>query len=327
MGQATAPFSYSLEGGTSSDKSSAKVSIFADRALLRQTLSDQAQEVGLMVAHCETLDRLRAGDALALGDVVLVDIPALTAACLAALLHLDARAERNGTQLVVSTTPDALDMVFACLVKSDAQILVNPGDADRALALGIALARQPGAAVREMAVEDRVALVRLTEQVGMLARRIEGLTQTDAAVLAPEAADQTSAGDMNANQISASSGATQPLADLPPAALLREIIRHRQQRSRFFDAELFADPAWDILLDLTAAKAEQRQVSVSSLCIAACVPPTTALRWIGQLTDAGLLQRVQDQSDRRRVFIAMTQKATQAMAGYFARVGSELRIV
>jgi len=36
-----------------------------------------------------------------------------------------------------------------------------------------------------------------------------------------------------------------------------------------------ADPAWDMLLDLTAARAESRAVSVSSLCIAAGVPTTT----------------------------------------------------
>jgi hypothetical protein len=41
--------------------------------------------------------------------------------------------------------------------------------------------------------------------------------------------------------------------------------------------DLFADPGWDILLDLYAARQEGKQVSVSSLCIAAAVPPTTAL--------------------------------------------------
>ncbi len=59
------------------------------------------------------------------------------------------------------------------------------------------------------------------------------------------------------------------------------IIRQRQLRARFFDGELFADPAWDMLLDLTAARVEARRVSVTSLCIASGVPPTTALRWIG----------------------------------------------
>jgi DNA-binding MarR family transcriptional regulator len=63
-------------------------------------------------------------------------------------------------------------------------------------------------------------------------------------------------------------------------------------------------------------------VSVTSACIASCVPPTTALRWIAQLTEAGLLQRIEDDTDRRRAFIALTDRAADAMARYFAELGS-----
>ena len=92
-------------------------------------------------------------------------------------------------------------------------------------------------------------------------------------------------------------------------------------RARFFDGALFADPAWDMLLDLTAARAEHTRVSVTSLCIASGVPPTTALRWIGQMTEAALLERIDDEADRRRAFIALTDKAADAMARYFAELG------
>lgn len=108
---------------------------------------------------------------------------------------------------------------------------------------------------------------------------------------------------------------------MPNPRLVREIIRRRQARAKFFDPALFADPAWDMLLDLAAAHAEQRRVSVTSLCIASGVPPTTALRWIRQMTDAGLFERVEDPSDKRRVFISLTGKAREAMARYFAHAG------
>ena len=91
---------------------------------------------------------------------------------------------------------------------------------------------------------------------------------------------------------------------------------------RFFEPSLFADPAWDILLDLTAARAEGRRVSVTSLCIASGVPPTTALRWIGQMVDQGLLQREEDRIDRRRAFIALSDTGVEAMARYFDAAGS-----
>jgi DNA-binding MarR family transcriptional regulator len=109
---------------------------------------------------------------------------------------------------------------------------------------------------------------------------------------------------------------------LPDPRLLRRILRQRQLRARFFDGDLFADPAWDILLDLTAARAEHKRVSVTSLCIASGVPPTTALRWIGQMTEAGLLERIEDDTDRRRAFIALTDRAADGMARYFAELGN-----
>ena len=99
-------------------------------------------------------------------------------------------------------------------------------------------------------------------------------------------------------------------------------------RLRYFDGSLFADPAWDILLDLAAARAERQQVSVTSLCIAAGVPATTALRWIGQMVEAGLLVRLSDPHDRRRAYIALADSTADAMARYCAEVGAaELAVV
>jgi DNA-binding MarR family transcriptional regulator len=109
---------------------------------------------------------------------------------------------------------------------------------------------------------------------------------------------------------------------LPDPRLLRQIIRQRQMRSQFFGSDLFADPAWGILLDLAAARAEHHRVSVTSLCIASGVPTTTGLRWITQLTEGGWLQRIEDDTDRRRAFIALTDRAADAMARLFAELGS-----
>jgi DNA-binding MarR family transcriptional regulator len=80
-----------------------------------------------------------------------------------------------------------------------------------------------------------------------------------------------------------------------------------------------------MLLDLAASRIEQRPVAVSSLCIAAAVPATTALRWIKQLTDADLFRRVSDPLDGRRIFIELTDRAAQAMRAYLtaaARLGA-----
>jgi Winged helix DNA-binding domain len=114
---------------------------------------------------------------------------------------------------------------------------------------------------------------------------------------------------------------------LPDPRLVRRIIWQRQHRDRFFDSELLCDPVWDMLLDLAVAAAEFRQISVTSLCIASRVPPTTALRWIGVMTDQGLVRRVEDSQDRRRSFIALTDKAMNAVARYFEALGTGAKVL
>jgi CheY-like chemotaxis protein len=110
------------------------------------------------------------------------------------------------------------------------------------------------------------------------------------------------------------------LTDKEISATLRTIIAARGLRSRFFPSDLFADPAWDILLDLTRAKLDGQQVSVSSVCIAASVPMSTALRWVRQMTDAGLLRRWTDPKDRRRDLIALTESTAAHMRDYLSSV-------
>jgi len=113
---------------------------------------------------------------------------------------------------------------------------------------------------------------------------------------------------------------------LPDPRLVRAIIRQRSSRMRYFLDDMFADPAWDMLLDLTAARAEHTRVSVTSLCIASGVPNTTALRWITLMVQAGLVERVEDDTDRRRAFVQLTDRAADAMARYFADNVSRLSL-
>ena len=105
------------------------------------------------------------------------------------------------------------------------------------------------------------------------------------------------------------------------AASIRRLLRVRRDRDRFFPAEIFADPAWDMLLDLTAAQLEGKPVPVSSLCIAAAVPTTTALRWIRSLTEAGLFERRVDPMDARRTYINLSANAAAAMLSYLRLFG------
>lgn len=112
----------------------------------------------------------------------------------------------------------------------------------------------------------------------------------------------------------------EPQPDQPlDAGLVRRLIRLRRDRDRHFPAEIFADPAWDMMLDLAASRLEGRRVAVSSLCIAASVPTTTALRWIRSLSEAGIFERATDPADARRTWISLSVTAQDGMMAWLRR--------
>lgn len=108
---------------------------------------------------------------------------------------------------------------------------------------------------------------------------------------------------------------------------IRAMQKMRRNRSRFFSADLFADPAWDILLDLYAAELGQHRTPVTSLCHAAAVPATTALRWIGQLESQRLINRRPDPMDGRRQFLELSSEGLEAMNAYFRTVPTGPRLI
>src|SRR3546814_7202329 len=84
--------------------------------------------------------------------------------------------------------------------------------------------------------------------------------------------------------------------------------KRRRARDAVLPRELLGDPDWEMLLDLFAAECEGREVSVSSLCLAAggCgTAPTTALRHISRLEKLRIVIRIPDSDDRRRCFIRL----------------------
>jgi hypothetical protein len=100
--------------------------------------------------------------------------------------------------------------------------------------------------------------------------------------------------------------------------VLRRIIRERRVRERYFNEVRFGEPAWDIILDLTLAWFENKTVAVSSLCIASGVPMSTAMRWINDMIEAGIIDRWIDPADGRRTLVRITPATRDAMLRYLA---------
>jgi DNA-binding MarR family transcriptional regulator len=93
--------------------------------------------------------------------------------------------------------------------------------------------------------------------------------------------------------------------------LINRYLKLRQRRELLLGEDLFADPAWDVLLDLFVAEHAGRKVSVSSACLAAGVPLSTALRWLSKLENKGLIVRRPDELDARRTHVQLTDDAVE----------------
>lgn len=96
--------------------------------------------------------------------------------------------------------------------------------------------------------------------------------------------------------------------------------RIRREREKLFGKpDLFGEPAWDILVDLFIAAEEGKRISVSSLCVAAVVPPTTALRWISILETGGLIERTSDALDARRFYLSLSSGVYAKLSSFFGK--------
>jgi winged helix DNA-binding protein len=100
-------------------------------------------------------------------------------------------------------------------------------------------------------------------------------------------------------------------------AAARQAIASRRRRDRLFGSRLFAESAWDMLLDLFVAQLEGRTISVASACIAASASTTTALRHIAHLTEAGLISRTANPDDSRSTCLQLTDSCAARLAEFF----------
>jgi len=104
-----------------------------------------------------------------------------------------------------------------------------------------------------------------------------------------------------------------PSISASPVVMAENLYNLRRRRNSIFDEKIFGEPSWDILLDLYVSGKLGREVSVSSACIAASVPATTALRWISVLVDHGYVERSSDSRDGRRALVKLSSMAESNM--------------
>lgn len=221
----------------------------------------------------------------------------------ALLSHVNRDVAKGRYGAVVSITGQLLDPAIAQVGDSAVELIVDANDMERAAALAIIANRGAADRLSDIAADQNAARLRqLSEEVSRIATTLARLST------GPQA---------NARRME-----PMPAAELPQVSVetVRCVIRARRLRGRYFPEDLFADPAWDMMLDLLQAEISHLRVPVSSLCIAAAVPATTALRWLKTLVQEGLFVRRADPHDGRRVFVELAPEASQALRRFFADV-------
>jgi DNA-binding MarR family transcriptional regulator len=101
------------------------------------------------------------------------------------------------------------------------------------------------------------------------------------------------------------------------SAARTEVAQRRNRRLLFGKCNLFADPAWDILLELFVADATESRLSVTAIGLETGVATTTVIRWLTVLENHNLIRRVGDPSDKRRDWVHLTNKGKSIMQKYF----------
>ena len=282
-----------------SDQAPVLIAASSDAALERAVRTVEAS--GARIGDTMTLDHARERiDRQVSATAVWLELDRDGGPVMDALLDTIGRDAADGRfAAVVSATAALVDPVDARIRETGVELIVDANEAERAAALAIVTARA--------SMPPRLSDIASDQNAARL-RQLSRLSSGPAAISAIVEPVQSS--------------------DLPEvsADTVRTVIRARRLRARYFAEDLFADPAWDMLLDLLQAEIAHLRVPVSSLCIAAAVPATTALRWLKTMVAQGLFVRRADPHDGRRVFVELAPDASRALRRYFAEVGKAVAI-
>lgn len=110
--------------------------------------------------------------------------------------------------------------------------------------------------------------------------------------------------------VTALNSLSQRIASPTAESLLHPVdaeLRLRRRRERAFNVNYFGDAAWDIVLELERAQRMGHNLAITDIGVESRIPLTTVLRYLTRLEKDGYVHRKVDPTDRRRVFVSLTQ--------------------
>lgn len=96
---------------------------------------------------------------------------------------------------------------------------------------------------------------------------------------------------------------------------IASILALRRARAETFGAELFGDIAWDILLQLFAARLGRKRVRLDDVEIAA--PRSTVARWATVLEERGLIACRLDPANSEELWVELSSAGAAKMGRLF----------
>lgn len=100
------------------------------------------------------------------------------------------------------------------------------------------------------------------------------------------------------------------------AAIAQREFHNRRRRDSLVRYDLFAEPAWDMLLDLYIQHHRGQPVAIDPLCAAAATASTTALRWLGLLIEKELVIRSPSAEEDGIVRVGLSARGIGEMERY-----------
>lgn len=94
---------------------------------------------------------------------------------------------------------------------------------------------------------------------------------------------------------------------------VHSLLNARRGREVLFGRELFSDPAWDLILELYAAKLGNGRMSAPQLARSIGVSETIAYRWIAALVEAGIVFWNEKLSDSTETTLELSNEAGEKM--------------
>lgn len=102
------------------------------------------------------------------------------------------------------------------------------------------------------------------------------------------------------------------------------ILNLRRVRSEMLPPELFAEPGWDLLLELFVADAHGHRLTAREVSNRADIPPSVLSRWLIHLTQIGFI--VGDGDGNLDDLLTLSGKALSAIEGFMIGAGKLLTV-